>query len=345
MKGSARMTEEKINLSSSELASLWTSYMQNTMSVQFLSYLRETVEDKTISQLVQTACQISEDHIAKVKSVFVQEKIPIPKGFTAADVNRDAPKVYTDIFMLTYIHHMAKAGMLSYSGFLALSARKDIRKLFNKALFATADLFEQSSEIQINKGVFVRSPVIPYPKEIDMVDDKSYFKGLNPFADKRSLNAVEISHLHLNFFNNVVGLKLATSFAQMSPRKEVQKICIQGKDISEKHVELFAVTLINNGLQAPIDGDVSITNSTAEVFSDKLILFQLGMLTAAGSGNYATGAAASQRHDLIINYERLAMEVGQYAKDIANLMVELGYLEQPPGTLDKEKLAKSKEKE
>ncbi|MBD7939427.1 MULTISPECIES: DUF3231 family protein [Cytobacillus] len=339
------MTEEKINLSSSELASLWTSYMQNTMSVQFLSYLQATVEDKAISQLVQTACQISEDHITKVKSVFEQEKIPIPKGFTAADVNRDAPKVYTDIFMLTYIHHMAKAGMLSYSGFLALSARKDIRKLYNKTLFVTADLYEQSSELQLNKGVFVRSPVIPYPKEIDMVDDKSYFKGLNPFAEKRALNAVEISHLHLNFFNNVVGLKLATSFAQMSPRKEVQKISLQGKDISEKHVKVFADKLISNNLQAPIDGDVSITNSTAEVFSDKLILFQLGMLTAAGSGNYATGAAASQRHDLILDYERLSIEVGQYAKDIANLMIELGYLEQPPGTMDKEKLAKSKEKQ
>ncbi|WP_350339534.1 DUF3231 family protein [Cytobacillus horneckiae] len=67
-------------------------------------------------------------------------------------------------------------------------------------------------------------------------------------------------------------------------------------------------------------------------------MFHMGMLAAAGTGNYATAAAASQRNDLILNYERLSLEIAQYAKDIANLMIDNEWLEQPPGTMDKEQL-------
>jgi hypothetical protein len=68
----------------------------------------------------------------------------------------------------------------------------------------------------------------------------------------------------------------------------------------------------------------------------------LPYLTAAGTGNYATAAAASQRSDLILNYERFSFEIVQYAKDIAYLMIQNEWLEQPPGTLDKVKLAQQK---
>jgi len=100
--------------------------------------------------------------------------------------------------------------------------------------------------------------------------------------------------------------------------------------------------LLDNNTQSPVSADVAITNSTAEVFSDKLIIFHQGYLTASGTGNYATAAGASQRSDLILNYERLSLEIVQYAKDIANVMIENEWLEQPPGTMDKVKLAQHK---
>ena len=44
-----------------------------------------------------------------------------------------------------------------------------------------------------------------------------------------------------------------------------------------------------------------------------------------------------------LNYERLSIEIGQYAKDGADIMISNEWLEQPPGTLDKDKLTKKKE--
>lgn len=73
-------------------------------------------------------------------------------------------------------------------------------------------------------------------------------------------------------------------------------------------------------------------------------MFHMTLLTSARIGNYATAAAVSQRSDLVMNYERLSLEIGQFAKDGADIMIQNAWLEQPPGTLDKTKLAKNKNK-
>ncbi|WP_010283605.1 DUF3231 family protein [Bacillus timonensis] len=334
--------ETIIKLTSSEIASLWTTYMQNSMSIQLMNYFIKTVEDSEVRSIIEKGHGLADEVLSNISEVFKEEDIPIPNGFSESDVNLNAPRLYTDSFMLTYLNHMSKAGMIGTSGFLSMVARKDIRKFFKGVLYKTSDLYDESSEVLLDKGLFVRSPYIDYPKQKDFVDSKKYLSGLNPFSNKRPLNSVEISHLNMNIQTNQIGAKLAISFAQCSPNKEVQKLLLRGKDISEKHFKLFTSTLIDNNTQAPSSPDVAITNSTAEVFSDKLIMFHMGMLTAAGTGNYATAAAVSQRSDLILNYERLSVEIAQYAKDIAYLMIQNEWLEQPPGTLDKSKLAQQK---
>jgi hypothetical protein len=47
----------------------------------------------------------------------------------------------------------------------------------------------------------------------------------------------------------------------------------------------------------PISSDLAITDSTTPLFSDKLTLFHIGLLSALGTGNYATAAAVSQQSD------------------------------------------------
>lgn len=312
------------------------------MSIQFMNYLLNTIEDPEGKVIIEKGHQISTTHLTQITDLFQSENIPIPTGFSDSDVNVNAPRLYTDTFMITYLNQISKTGMLGYSSFLSMSTRKDIRKIFKDVLYTTSDLFDESSEVLLEKGLYVRSPYINYPAEKDFIDSKNYLSGLNPFSNKRPLNAVELAHLNLNIQSNIMGTKLSVSFAQTSPTKEVQKLMLQGKDISEKHVKIFTDVLLDNHTQSPISSDVAVTNSTAQVFSDKLILFHQCLLTALGSGNYATAAAASQRNDLILNYERLSLEIGEYAKDIANFMIENKWLEQSPGTMDIEELVQKK---
>jgi hypothetical protein len=98
--------------------------------------------------------------------------------------------------------------------------------LYEKTFHKTSDLYDESSEVLLDKGLFVRFPYIDYPKQKDFIDSKKYLSGLNPFSNKRPLNTVEISHLYMNIQNNLIGANLSLSFAQTSPRKEVQKLML-----------------------------------------------------------------------------------------------------------------------
>ncbi|SFM13594.1 Protein of unknown function [Gracilibacillus orientalis] len=89
--------------------------------------------------------------------------------------------------------------------------------------------------------------------------------------------------------------------------------------------------------------DFGVSDSTTQTFSDKLMMFHMSLIVSAGVGNYATAAAASQRSDLMVDYERLSLEVSRLAKSGADIMIKNNWFEQPPGTKDREKLARNKE--
>lgn len=147
----------------------------------------------------------------------------------------------------------------------------------------------------------------------------------------------------MNVQTNLIGSKLALSFAQATARENIRNWMLRGKDISQKHIKVFTKVLLNNDINPPISSDVCITDSTTPPFSDKLTMFHMSLLSAAGTGNYATAAAASQRSDLILNYERLSLEIALYTKEGANIVIKNAWLEQPPGTKDKEQLTKKKD--
>ncbi|MBA2939085.1 DUF3231 family protein [Paenibacillus sp. CGMCC 1.16610] len=334
--------ENYIQLTSAEIACIWSEYMNDTMSTCILGYFLSHVKDNEIKSVIQFAYDISTTRIGKLSEIFNNEKIPLPIGFTNKDVNINAPRLYTDPFMLQYLAHMAKVGLLAYSAFVSMGARKDIKTFFTTGLQETSDLFVKSTDVLLEKGLYIRAPYIAYPMNSTMVETNKYLSGFSFFSKQRPLNAIEISHLYMNILTNQIGSKLALSFAQISPNSDVQTWMLRGKDISNKHAKIFSSSLIDNDTQAPSSSDVCITDSTTPPFSDKLTMFHMSLLSAAGSGNYATSASASQRSDLIVNYERLSLEVAQYAKDGADIMIKNEWMEHPPTTLDKEKLAKDK---
>ncbi|GAA0331567.1 hypothetical protein GCM10008967_22710 [Bacillus carboniphilus] len=336
------MVQEKIHLTAAEIGCLWTTYLNDTMSKCILSHMFIHIQDPDVKPIIEFAHKIVCEHIDFLKTVFEKEQYALPTGFSDQDVQHDAPWLFSDTFCLTYVNQMAKVGMLSYSGFLAMSARDDLRTYFTTCLSETSTLYNRSTEIALNKGVFARHPYMEVPKQVDFIDDKNYFSGLNPFGNKRPLNAIEISHLYMNILTNMIGIKLCLGFAQTSPTKEIQQYMIRGRDISNKHVKIFTETLLTNNIEAPQLPDLSVSSSTTQTFSDKLLMFHMSFLSAAGMGNYATAAAASQRSDLGVNYERLSLEIGQYAKSGADIMIKHNWLEQPPGTIDREELAKNK---
>ncbi|MUK88278.1 DUF3231 family protein [Ornithinibacillus sp. L9] len=336
------MEEKRIHLTSGEIGSLWTSYMNDSMSTTILKFMLKDISDPEIKTVLQSALDISTLHLKKLSHIFNKEEFAIPNGFTENDVDMDAPWLFTDVFCLSYVSHMARVGMISYSGFLSMSSRVDIRDYYTDCLHETSKLFNQAIEIALSKGVNPRHPYIKVPKKSDYIGSKEYLSGINPFSEKRPLNSIEISHLYFNTLTNSIGIRLCLAFAQTSPNKEVQEYLIRAKDVAKKHTKIFSDTLLKDNIETPRLPDVGVSDSTTQTFSDKFIMFHMSLLMSSGVGNYATAGGVSQRLDVAVNYERLSLEIAKLAKTGADIMIKYSWLEEPPGVKDRDKLARNK---
>ncbi|WP_404451824.1 DUF3231 family protein [Virgibacillus necropolis] len=331
---------EKPQITSSEMAMLWTQYNQNSMSTQILKYFRETVEDNDIRPVVERALEIAERAVNDIGQIFQLEEIPLPDGFSEKDVDLKSPRLFSDGFMLSFIENLGTAGMLAWSISQGTSTRNDIRSLFTTLLAENSELFNLTVDTALSKGTYIRSPYITKPDEVEYIEGKGYLSsGLKPF-NKRSLNHIEVLHLFQNLKTNGVGDSISTGFAQTTNSKEVMAFMRRGKEISQKHKKIFSETLSQSDLSSPMSWDNCVTDSTTRVFSDKLMMFLISILSASGQGNYATASTASMRYDLVLNYQRLSIEIALYAKDGLEIMISNNWVEEPPQTPDRGELFK-----
>jgi hypothetical protein len=334
------MSNHSTKLTAGELATLWTTYQNDTSSLCMTEYFLANCKDLEIKTLLHLTQNASLEHIAFIKELYGSEQIPIPVGFSIEeDVKPNAPRMYSDMFFLMFMRQMAKVGMITYSGALSLAIRQDIIDFFQGCLTFTSELYKKTTETALKMGILVRPPYIPYPKGVDFIDEKSYFSSsLNPFTEKRPLNAIEISHIFMNTETNLLGSMLTTSFAQMARTTEVKEFMVRAQKVAQKHINIFTKTLVDNDMQAPMSWDTNVQDITVPIFSEKLMMFMVTLTINAGMGNYGVAASASMRMDIASNYFRLALEAGRLGKSGADIMVKYRMLEEPPQSPDRKKL-------
>ncbi|MBM7662782.1 hypothetical protein JOC85_003592 [Bacillus mesophilus] len=324
-------------LSTSEMANLWTTYQNDTLATAVLPYFINNVEDEQIKDVLQYAITLSQQHLDFLKNLFTEEKFPLPVSFTENDYNHSAPRLYSDSFYLYYLKNMAFIGGNGYSLALGNSAREDIRNFFTNCVSESSNLYNRSVNVLLEKGLFIRPPQINLPREVDFVSKQGFLSGW--FGERRPLTSIEIMNLFFNIERNDLGRALLTGFKQVVRSNEVKEFLTKGVQVASKHIEIFGSLLSEAGLPTPMVWNTLPTDSTTAPFSDKLIMFHSAALTAASTSHYGTSLGSSPRRDLGLHYTRLISEVLKYGEDGANIMINNGWLEQPPSALDREKLA------
>ncbi|MBP3950923.1 DUF3231 family protein [Bacillus suaedae] len=332
------MVENSQQLTSTELAMLWSGYIENTMAKCILKYSLSIVKDSEIQGVIELGLATSEKNIAKIKGIFEQEKIPVPYGFSDSDVNVDAPRLYSDAFLCRYLEFMGRNGEVTYSLAHGTSARKDIRDFFRSCLFSSAALFDKAAEVMLKKGIFVRSPYIAYPTNNEYVHKESFLTGF--FGEKRTLTSIEIAHIATNVESNSVGTSMLMGFAQVAQMKEVKKYFSRGFEIGKKQIDILTKVLKDDNTSSPQTWDGTVTGSTVSPFSDKLMMYQTLTMNALSLGNYGSSLGGSPRRDIGLHYIRFIGEVGNYATDGAELMITNGWMEKPPHTVDRQEITK-----
>jgi hypothetical protein len=209
-------------LTSGELAVLWGSYQNDTLGVCTISYFLNIVEDPEIRAILEYGLQLSIKHVQTVKNILEQEEHPMPFGFTEQDINKNAPRLFSDIFMLYYMSNLGSQGLQSYGMALPNSARKDIREFYTACLHSSAELFNRSVDLLEKLGIFIRPPYIPYTNQAEFVHKQHFLAGW--LGEERILTTIEISFLFFNLQRNVLGSALLQDLAKWQMTRKFANI-------------------------------------------------------------------------------------------------------------------------
>jgi hypothetical protein len=330
---------KKVKITSAELAQLWAQFMNDSGSKCVLSFFLEKAEDPEISSVIEFALRLSKTHIEKLTAIFDKEDYAVPYGFKVEeDVDLSAPKLFTDSYVLHFIHQMSKIGLTNYSASVASSVRADITDYYMECLSETMQLYKLSKDLLLAKGLYVRSPVIPNEK-VEFVNKQAFL--FDVIGEKRPLIVAEVGNLYANIQRNILGVATLLGFSQVAKDKEVTQFLLRGIDIGKKHVKVFGAKLEECNLPVPAALSAEVSSSTSYTFSDKLMMFFTTGLIALSIGYYGTGVAQSPRMDLAVMYNRLSLEVQLYSEDGSNIMIHNKWLEQPPMATDRGELGSS----
>ncbi|WP_416149606.1 DUF3231 family protein [Salipaludibacillus sp. HK11] len=331
--------EEVIKLSSAEISHLWTTYMNDSGGICHLVHELNIVEDEEIKTLLQDVLNISQSHIEKLIEIFNKENFPIPHGFKLdEDVDVDAPRLFSDEYALNSVNEFGRMGLNAYSVALSTALREDVYTFFSNCLSESDEIIKKSNELLLAKGLYVKSPNLSIPENIDYVEDKSFLAGF--FTDKRPLISTEITNLYTNFKRNALGAATMIGYSQVAENKDVVDYIVKGKKIAEKHCEIFGDLLKDNDLPCPTMLGAEVTDSTSYTFSDRKMMYYTTVLIAVSIGYYGSSLAMSPRRDIGLMYTRLSVEIMKYADEGARILIKHGWMEEPPRSLDRDELVK-----
>ncbi|MCQ6276094.1 DUF3231 family protein [Bacillus sp. V3B] len=326
----------KMRLTSAEMATLWVQYINDTLGVCMTTYFLEKVEDEEVRPVIEFTLNVAKENLSIMQEMFTKEGFPIPIGFTDQDVNPKAPRLFTDTFFLMYLRQMSILAMAASSAALGLATRPDMVSFHKRILKKSVALQDLTRDLMLKQGTYIKPPFISTPDKVDFVERQQFLAGF--FGKKRSITAVEISHLFLNVQTNSIGKALITGFAQVAQKEEVKQFLLRGRQIAQKHIDIFSEFLIKEDLPTPMSWDSAVLDTITSIFSDKLIMFHISGMIAAGIGNYGMAMAASPRRDIGLKYASLIPEISLYAEDGANIMIKHGWMEEPPQADDRDQL-------
>lgn len=327
-----------IQLTASEISTIWTHYQSETLALNGGRYFISHMEDPDIRKVFEKSMTITEQNLQQLEALFKKEGYPIPQAFTEKDVNPNAPKLFSDKLCLDYLFNATILSLVSYSAALSSAERDDVIAFYSENLKTSQDLHQEVKLLSKQKGIYIRSPQIPKLKQVAFVNKQKFLYG---WLTRRPLLGVEITNLVFNTKRNALGQSIITGFSQVAQSKEVRKYFERGRDISQKHMEVFSSILHDEHLsEGALLTTSGVTDSKEPPFSDKAMMTLVTTLIASGIGQYGASMAASPRHDLGVHYTRLMAELGKFANDGAKILIENGWMEQPPIAADRENLAK-----
>ncbi|MFC0212874.1 DUF3231 family protein [Paenibacillus chartarius] len=322
------------------ISNLWQAYTGNSINVVFNQYSLQFLDDPKIRQLCQLTLQYAQYNVDKLEEIFHDLDFPVPIGFTDADVNLKAPRLFSDHFWLYFLNEMSVNGMIGYALSIGISVSEMVRQFNKEAMNQAIELYEKSLNLMQEFEVFDNFPQISIPGIPEFAHQQSYllswFRG-----PSRTLDVLEISSIYANLKKTILHKALAIAFSQVANLKEVREVMLENVKTTQNNIEEFMNVLHNDFLPSPRLWDSEITDSKIPPFSDRMMLTFISTLISLSLSNYGSGMSVSTRMDLAPIYSAAMARKGKLGYEVSRVLIDNGWLQQPPLAPDRKMLAKS----
>ncbi|RFB15020.1 DUF3231 family protein [Bacillus sp. HNG] len=330
------MDKHNVRLSSAEIGGLWTTYIQGSMTICLIKYFLHHLRDEEIKSILKQSDHIYSGQMKQIKEIFLQENIPLPDTFGDEDLNLSAPPLFYDPFALTFVYAMSRMNIINFSFITSNIAREDVRSFFSNCLSDALKQYNEATQLMLEKGIYDRPPMVVYPTENEYIEKKSYLTKV--IGEKRPLNVIEIADMFFNIERNYFAIVLCMGFQQVVQDKEILEFIKEGRKISEMQITFINDLFKEENLMGTTSISMEVTGSTVSPFSDKLILTLFHALNAIDITLIGHAQSLSMRTDLIAFYTKTIGKIFLYAAKGFNLLVERGWIQEPPSNLDRNKL-------
>ncbi|MBU3181858.1 DUF3231 family protein [Clostridium psychrophilum] len=333
-------TEGKIQLTSTELGTLWMEYNSLSGRIGFYDCSKDKTIEKEAQNLLITVTTEMRNIQNEIVNIFNNQNVVIPIGFVQQDIVKETPPLFDDLFHIMFLRQMSKLAFAHNAIFLAMSYSKEVQDVFKHHIEVAERYYVMSTSYLSEKGVLAKPPYVTMPKQVEFVENKKYMSGYNLFSEKRSLNTLEVGFLNEAIEDNIFGMQLMTGFAQTAKDSEVKKCFIEGKELSKKIISKLSDVLLQSDIQPPSTWAGRATDSTEISFSDKLMMFITNLITNSALGLNSLGSSFSLRSDLHSKLAVIVKDTFDYSKKGGKIMIEHKWMEEPPQMEDRNKLVK-----
>ncbi|WP_254871089.1 DUF3231 family protein [Bacillus sp. Marseille-Q1617] len=317
------------DLTVNEVSNLWSSYLKNSMDRRLFEYLHVSTENDEIKQVIGKLLNQSQVNIKELEEVFIQENLTIPLGFTDKDVNVNAPKVFSDTFILYICFDTTHLSMSTYPSALSDCTKKKIRDHFQKNIEFTVEVQNEIVQIMLSQGVYLRPPQIEIDSEVEFADSMIYLNGF--LGASRSLNTAEIANLSRIIHRAQFSKMVFVTFSQFAKAKEVKKHFGKGRDQIDKVLHQLQEILDKENIPVSASGDYKMSNIGISPFSDKLMLFFVNTCLGIFCFNMVNQAMTSSlRTDIILKLGKISDDMKKFYGLGLLLAIKEKWFEEPP---------------
>ncbi|AFM39956.1 Protein of unknown function (DUF3231) [Desulfosporosinus acidiphilus SJ4] len=321
-------------LTANEIYAIWSAFMKNSMEIRFLEYFLETTEDLYIRKIIQKMLNHRRKGIEYIANILVQENITVPLGLTDDDVCTEAPKIFSDNFILFFCYDLVLFSISVFSNALIDCVRNDVRKYFQTSLEHNIEMQYIILEVKISKGVHLSFPKVAIDNEIDLVDKMNFLKGI--FGDSRPINVGEIANLSKIIDRAQFSKMVFVAFSKISKTHHISQHFNKGRDEIQRVLDVLTHILDEENIPMSSSSEYQISDIETSPFSDKLMLFFVNMCLGMFCFTMITQALTScLRNDLILKISKISSDLKFYYLDSVKLSIKEGWLERPPQSINR----------